>query len=143
MSPAEIKTRVWRLIDQLWNRGDLTASAQALAPVVTMHFNGNTQLLTVAQMNTIVSYWREAYPDFHFTLGDIAAEGDRTTLHLTFTGTSCGEGFGAEAPGQRVVMNERLTCRLKGDKIVEMWEEYEEPAVKQQFGFVPLPLTVG
>ncbi len=133
MSPAEIQARVWRSIDQTWNRGDLAASAETLAPVVTMHFRGNTQPLTVAQMNTIVGYWREAYPDFHFTLNDIAVEGDRATLHLTFTGTP--------TTGKRVVMNELLTCRLKGDKIVEMWEEYEEPGVKQPSGFVPLPLT--
>jgi predicted ester cyclase len=119
MSPAEIKARVWRSIDLVWNHGDLVASAELLSPVVNLHFRGTMQPLTIAQLNTIVGYWREAFPDFHFNLDDMVVEGDRASLRLTFTGTHT---------GNRVVMKEQLTCRLNGGKIVEMWEECEELA---------------
>ncbi len=142
MSPAEIKARVWHSIDQVWNQGDLSASAETFAPIINLHFRGSTHPLTMAQLNTIVSYWREAYPDFHFNLDDIVIDGDRAALRLTFTGTHLGEGFGGAATGNRVTVSEMLICRLKDDKIVEMWEEYDELGMRQQLGLLPLPVDV-
>src|SRR5262249_47605702 len=48
---------------------------------------------------------REAFPDFHDSLEDMVAEGDRVAIRFTLQGTHHGELFGVPATGNSVAVS--------------------------------------
>jgi|GEM_PF-161486 len=79
-----------------------------------------------------------AFPDQHFAVEDLVAEGDkvtiRGTLGATFTGSPL---FGVPATGKRAEWLTLMTFRLVDGKIVERWTNADTWGMLQQIGVLP------
>jgi predicted ester cyclase len=78
-----------------------------------------------------------AFPDWHRTIEDIIAEGDKVVIRFTFRATHKGEYQGVPATGKQVKETGILIFRIASGKIVEVWEEADELGFMRQLGAIP------
>ncbi len=83
---------------------------------------------------------RSAFPDFHITIEDQIAEGDKVVTRLIAGGTYKGglEDIPSTAAiGREVRVTEILIHRIAGDKVVEGWIEFDQLGLWRQLGVIP------
>ncbi len=61
----------------------------------------------------------KAFPDWHETIEEIIAEGDKVWLRLTYTGTHTGEWLGMAPTGKKITTTAFDIFRIVDGKIVE------------------------
>jgi predicted ester cyclase len=66
-----------------------------------------------------------AFPDAHYTIDDLIAEGDRVALRTTTRATHQGEFEGIPPTGRAVEFTGLVIYRIAGEKIVESWGEID------------------
>ena len=74
-------------------------------------------------------------PDYHTTIEDLIAEGDKVAARVTMTGTHTGNFWGIAATGKRVNLTGIYIVRIANGKIVEHWGEENGMTVIKQLGF--------
>ena len=62
-----------------------------------------------------------AFPDVHYTIEALIAEGDRVVLHNTWRATHRGEYLGFPPTGKRIAVTAMHLLRLQDGLIVEHW----------------------
>lgn len=122
----------------MWNTQDLA--------LIDVHYSPNFVLRTPGQPEPIRS--REefarfvkailtAFPDFHVTIEDMMAEGDKVTTRMTLTGTHCGKYRGLPPTGRSFTITQLVMSRFEDGIVVEAWQELNALGQMQQFGVVP------
>ena len=82
---------------------------------------------------------RKAFPDLHYTVHDVIAEGDRVVQRATGRGTMKGEFQGMPPSGKSATWQEIHITRFEGGKAVEHWGVIDQMAMLAQLGFVEAP----
>ncbi|MGH2562499.1 MAG: ester cyclase [Thermomicrobiales bacterium] len=77
---------------------------------------------------------RDAFPDFHNTIGELIAEGDAIVARLTYRGSHRGALFGIEPTGRSVTYQGVAIFR-----IVDGWVLGDTVSVLRQIGASSLP----
>lgn len=80
-----------------------------------------------------------AIPDFHISINDTFAEGDRVVTRITAGGTHKGEFQGIPPTGKTVKIAGISIFRLQNGKIAEGWLVNDELGMMQQMGLIPTP----
>jgi predicted ester cyclase len=80
-----------------------------------------------------------AFPDWHATIEDVIAEGDKVVHRIKGGGTHKDEWMGIAATGKQVTTTGILIYRIDNGKIVEEWLQYDVLGVMQQLGAIPRP----
>jgi steroid delta-isomerase-like uncharacterized protein len=76
-----------------------------------------------------------AFPDFHATIEELVAEGDRVVARMTFRGThTAGEFMGIPPSGRRFEFSAISIFRIADGKIVEHWGEEDALGWLRQLG---------
>jgi steroid delta-isomerase-like uncharacterized protein len=79
-----------------------------------------------------------AIPDFHASIEDLIAEGDKVVARMTFRGThSAGEFMGSPPSGKTFAFSAISIFRIADGKIVEHWGEEDSLGWLQQLGAMP------
>jgi len=73
-----------------------------------------------------------AFPDLHVDVEDVIAEGDRIAIRWKATMTNLGDGLGFPATGKRGVLTGSAFCTVKGDQIMEGWNQMDMQALVQK-----------
>ena len=84
-----------------------------------------------------LSMWSNAFPDLHFTVDDIVAEGDMVVVRHTAHGTHQGELMGIPSTGKRVTTTGIVICHVMNGKAVEEWMNADTLGILQQIGAIP------
>jgi steroid delta-isomerase-like uncharacterized protein len=79
----------------------------------------------------------KAFPDIHYTINDMVAEGERIATRWTLRGTHLGEFFGIAATGNSVSVEGIHILRFVEGQIVECWEVWDQLSMLRQLGTVP------
>jgi len=77
-----------------------------------------------------------AFPDLHFTVEDLIAEGDKVVARATLSGTQQGTFMGIPATGKRMTITGIDINRFVGGKSVEHWVEMDRLGLMQQLGVI-------
>ena len=80
-----------------------------------------------------------AFPDFHATVDDIVAEGDRVVVRSTWDGTQKGEFLGIPASGKHFTIPVIDIMRIGDSKVMEHWSVIDRLGMIEQLGTVPVP----
>ena len=118
MSLEENKAIVRRWIES-YNKQNLASKEAAvdefLAPdyIDHIHHGGPEGVKQVMNMAF------KGMPDWHETIEDIIAEGDKVWLRLSYTGTHTGEWFGLAPTGKKITATAVGIYRIVNGKIVE------------------------
>lgn len=81
--------------------------------------------------------FRAAFPDLHFDLEDVVAEGDKAACRVTIRGTHRGSHHGIPASGRRIKLTGIDLLRIADGKIVERWGEFDDADLLKQIGAPP------
>ena len=85
----------------------------------------------------MVGIFRTAFPDFHYTVEDEIAEGDKVVVRLTARGTQNGSFLGMPPSGKQATWSEIHIARMSSGKVVEHWVESDTLGMLQQLGVIP------
>ena len=76
-------------------------------------------------------------------LREAMVTGNRVAIRWTSDGTHGGDYFGVPASGRQVHLEGLDLFHVQGDKISEIWIEYDNLAAMQQMGAIPTPGQTG
>ena len=138
MSAEANKALVRRFVDEFWSGGNLAAADELMAPDAVIH---EPVAGTPADLKPFASAIRAAFPDWHSTVEEMVAEGDRVVERWTGRGTHRGEFQGIPPTGKRVAVPGTVYYRIVDGKIVEFRGQFDRMSLMQQLGVVPGPGT--
>ena len=128
------KAVVRRLFEEHWNAKNPALVSELFAPSVSLHTPDGV-LTGLDGAAFLLQAYATAFPDFHLTIDDLIADGDKAVVRWTFTGTHRGPLADIPATGKRVdVSNGIAIYRLAAGRISEghfAWNKYE---LLQQLG---------
>ncbi len=124
MSLEQNKAIVRRLWEEVWNQNDLAVCDEIFDADYAEH------------EKSFVPRLRAAFPDLHFAVEDMIAEGDKVVSRYIITGTHQGEFMGIPATGKRVAIKTIWIHRLAGNRIVEGrdWGAWDAFGMLRQMG---------
>jgi len=122
---------------ELENQGDMDGLFELLAPGYISHYSTGDR--TVEQNRQFWPMIWNAFPDIHFTLEHMVAEGDLVAFQETFTGTHKGEFMGIPPTGKKVKIINTCIIRIANGKYAEGWCTLDDFNLMQQLGDIPKP----
>lgn len=138
MSIEENKAIAQRAVEAI-NAGDFALLESLVAPDGADHAVPPGMPPTRDSAIQFLTMFRAAFPDLHYTLEDVIAEGDRVVQRATASGTMKGEFLGMPATGKSATWSEIHIVRVKDGKIVEHWASVDQLGMLQQLGLAPAP----
>jgi len=127
---------VRRIYEACINLGQL----DHLSDLISEDYEGPQGQRGVAGYRSTIVGLRAGFPDVHFTLEDVFAEGDKVAVRWRWEGTHSGQ-FQAFAPTHRRATNSAIAIyRLKDGKVIRNWLEVDRLGVLQQLGIIPRDL---
>ena len=139
MSTEENKAMVRRCIEEVFNKQNVTALDEFLAPNVVHHSLPPGVPRDREGFKQFVSVLHAAFPDFRIIVEDMIAEGDKVVARATTGGTHKGEFIGIPPTGKQATWTEIFIWRIDGGKAVEMWAELDQLGMMHQLGVMPPP----
>jgi len=131
MSLEENKAIVRRFIEE-WNKRNLAALDELLA---ADYFDPSLQVRGLEAYKQLLTMFLKGFPDWHETIEDIIAEGDKVWVRIKVTGTHTGEleflGSTFAPTGKKSTETGVLIWRIVDGKIVE-----KESAVYDELDFL-------
>lgn len=133
----ENKERVQRGLEEIWNQGDWSVSGELYAPGLTIHAPADPEPLDLEWFHQTHTMLHTALPDFHVTVEDLIAEGDRVAVRWTLSGTQNGPYFGFPPTGKRLTMQTMEIFRFSEGRLRELWVLPDALGALQRLGHVP------
>jgi steroid delta-isomerase-like uncharacterized protein len=90
-------------------------------------------------LKAVLAMMRTAFPDIHWVVEEMVAEGDRVVTRFTWTGTHRGEFLGVPATGRSVSVKGVVIDQLAGGKMSNSRMLMDSLGMLQQLGVVPSP----
>ncbi len=142
MSTEDSKATLRRLVEEVWNKGDLAVFEQIYAPNFVFHDPALPQIRTREEDRRWIAGTLRAFPDLHMTIDGLIAEGDQAVLRFTARGTNTGDIMmptRIPATGRQVTVTGSFITRLADGQFVEMWQQVDWLGMLQQLGLVSVP----
>ncbi len=135
MSTEENKANVRRGFEAV-NQKNLAVFDELLTPDIVFH-NASTTNQGLEAYKQVLSMYMTAFPDLHFTIEDMIAEGDTVVVRYTTRGTHQGNFMGIPPTGKQVSGTGIFIDRIVNGKAVEQWINGDDLGLLQQLGVVP------
>jgi steroid delta-isomerase-like uncharacterized protein len=138
MSVEQNKALFRRLIEEVFNKGNVSTIDEFLAPNFV-----EREVLPPGTpsgregVKQLTMMFRTAFPDFNVSIDDMIAEGDKIVARTTWSGTQKGEFMGIPSSGKRVSFDVIDIIRISEGKGVEHWGVMDSSALMQQLGVIP------
>jgi predicted ester cyclase len=136
---AENKAVFRRGYEELLNRGNLSVADELIAPEFINHEAPPGKDRGPESMRWLATMLRTAFPDLHFAIEELVAEGDTVAGRLTMSGTQEGPLMGTPPTGRAVRQDHMHFVRFRDGKAVEHWGVRDELGMMQQMGVMPEP----
>jgi steroid delta-isomerase-like uncharacterized protein len=140
MSTAANKALVSRGYDELVMSGNFDNIAVLFHEDYVDHTQPPGWPTDRAGLQTLVEYFRSAFPDIHVTIEAIVAEDDLVMHRQTMRGTHLGEFFGIPPTGNRVEMSGMHQWRFADGRIIEHHANNDDLGMLRQLGAIPSPV---
>ena len=88
-------------------------------------------------LKEVVGMMRAAFPDIHWVVEEMVAEGETVASQFTWSGTHRGEFVGVPATGRRVVVKGMVIDELAGGKMSKSRILMDSLGMMQQLGVIP------
>lgn len=125
--------RIW--LDGL-NRGDVSNAEAVFANDCVVHITGIAEPLRgVDAFKQLIAGLLSAFPDIHFTIEDQLVQDDRVAFRWRATATHTGPLGAAPPTGKPIAIDGLIIDRMRGGKVQERWEQWDQSLMLQQLGF--------
>ncbi len=139
MSAEDNKALVRRFVDEVQSGGNIDLIDEVCSPGFVNHSAPPGIPADREGIKILTAMFRGAFPDSHFTIEDMVAEGDKVVTRKTFHGTHEGEFMGIPPSGRSVSMGLIDIVRISEGRVVEHWSEGDSLGMMQQLGVIPQP----
>jgi len=136
MSVEENKALVRRLVEA-WNTRNPAVLDELMVPNYVDHAAPPGQMPGREGYRQALISLTNAFPDYHTTVEDMIAEGDKVVYRWTDSGTHRGEFMGIAPTNKRVTFTGITIHRIVGGKLVERWVHGDILGFLQQLGVIP------
>lgn len=126
----------------IWNEGDLDLIDELYLPDAVRHDAGVPEdVVGIEVLKGYVTALRTGFPDFHVTVDEAFAAGDRVVNRWTVTGTH--EGVFRDQPptGMSLQIQGVTISRVVDGRTAEEWVYWNDLAAWQQLGYSLTPPT--
>ena len=143
MNTERNKAVALAFMERAFHQGDLSAVDDFNAPDGVDHQEPpGTDF--ISHLKQVVVGLRIAFPDLHFEIHDMLAEGDIVAFRSTMTGTHTGAlnlvpGRSLPATGRSVAVPHMHFVRIVDGKGTDLWHLWNIPLMMQQLGVAPVP----
>jgi steroid delta-isomerase-like uncharacterized protein len=136
----ENKAQYRRTFEEMFNQGDLAIVDDLVAPDFLNHevppgMNNRGPEST----RQVVRMLRTAFPDLHFTIEELVAEGDTVAGRVTMRGTHLGPFQGIPPTGRSFQQAHMHFVRFRDGKAIEHRAVRDDLGMMQQLGVIPVP----
>src|SRR5438874_9835054 len=133
------KSSMRRFYDEVFNKKNGAAIDEFINPNQVDHAAppGTPRGLQGAKQT--INMYLTAFPDLHFTVEDMIAEGDKVVTRLTVRGTQQGIFMGIPPTGKHATVTAIDINRMADGKSVEHWLNMDTLGLLQQLGVIPAP----
>jgi steroid delta-isomerase-like uncharacterized protein len=95
--------------------------------LVHILIDGTQSQTNIVQQRKFLKYMLKAFPDIHYSIGDMIEEDSKVAIRVTLNATHKDEFWGYSAVGNRVkYLSEIFFFRFKKGKIVESWVQFDK-----------------
>lgn len=136
MTIEENKALTRRFYEEVFNQRNLALVNELCSPNHVFHTPTAT-LRGPEEFKQFLSQYITAFPDAHFTVEDLIAEGDKVVSRYTFRGTHKGDMMGIAPTGKQVNITGIVVERIVNGKSEEAWLNFDALGMMQQLGKVP------
>ena len=137
MSAEANKAVVRRLVEDLFNTGDVGIADEVLAGDYVDHSASHPEAPGRENVKRSVSEWLAAFPDTVSVAHDVVAEDAKVAARWTTRATHRGEFMGIAPTGNRIDVTWFGVFRLSEGKIVESWDTFNVVEMMRQLGRDP------
>ena len=139
MSSEANKAVSRRFLVEVFSDGNLAAADEIIAPNCVFSGPGVIPGLPTGPEGgkMQVSFYRNAFPDTHFTIDEQVAEGDMVVTRFSATGTHQAEMAGIPPTGKSINVTGMVRDRIENGKIAETWAIFDQFGMMQQLGVIP------
>ncbi|MBI3537203.1 MAG: ester cyclase [Chloroflexi bacterium] len=131
MSTAENKSLIRRYVEEIYNKANLNALDELLAPNYTRYLATGAPLNRDQQRQRLAGM-RAAFPDIHLEVVRLIAENDFVTMQVIVRGTQRGAFMGVEPTGRAIAVPAIDIVRIENGKMVEHWGGMDLSVLMQQ-----------
>ena len=135
MSTEANKAVIRDFFAQVWNQGDEAAIDRYIAEDAA----GNDPDFGMGREGFRRQWrkWREAFPDLHFEIEEMVAEGDTVVSRWTLTGTHTGSFLGMAPTGRAISVGGMSLDHLQDGLLVSGFDGWDNLGLRQQLGAIP------
>ena len=133
----ENKARFRRTYEEGLNGGILAVADELIDPGFVDHEPHPEGDRGPESMRALITMLRTAFPDLHFEIEHLVAEGDTVAGRLTMTGTHEGLLMSMPPTGRSVRQNHMHFVRFRDGKAIEHWGVRDDMTMLQQLGIKP------
>jgi len=123
MSVEQNKATISRVYEAVVNQRKLSLIDEIYTTDYVFHMAGMPDIQGAKGFKQFLAMYFAAFPDIHWTLEDIFAEGDKVVTRATIVGTHQEEFMGIPPTLKRVTITAIVIHRLASGKVVEDWGE--------------------
>lgn len=134
---AENKALVRRYVEEVLNNRNLILIDELFAPTFIDHDSSMPEAKGPAGVKRLAAIVHTSFPDLHFTIEDMVAEGDKVVYRYSVRGTHQNEFMGIAATGRRISFTGIHIYRVGGGQLQEEWENWDTLGVMRQLGALP------
>ena len=139
---TEENKAVTKRLPELWNTGNLAMVDEIFGADFVNHDPNHPEVTNLESYKGHVVAIRTAFPDFHVTINDLIAEGDKVAVRWIITATHQGELAGIPATDIEATWTGMTIWRFADGKLAEGWWSMDMLGLLQQLGVIP-PMSDG
>ena len=138
MTTETNKVLARNFMERAFNEGNLTIVDEALAQDGIDH---QEPLGTnfAAHLKEVITMLRTAFPDLHFEIHAMLAEGELVAFRSTMTGTHRGPFQGLLPTGKQISVAHMHFVRFVNGKTSDLWHVWDIAGLMRQLGTVAAP----
>jgi steroid delta-isomerase-like uncharacterized protein len=122
---------------QAFNEGNVDAVDELVTDSYVRHDPNSPEVRGPEQEKQLIAMYRSAFPDLHFTIEDMVAEGDKVVIRVAIHATHEGELLGIPPTEKQLTFTSTEIFRLAEGKIDEQWVNFDALGMMQQLGAIP------
>ena len=134
MSTDENKAIFRRYVEEVGNEGNMEVTDEIFGSYLAHQSDGSVLERGPEDVKKFMSEFREAFPDFHTTIEDQIAEGDRVVTRWRMNGTHRGEFRDIAPTAAELEVTGIGIFRFSEGKVVESWDNFDQLGMMQQLG---------
>jgi predicted ester cyclase len=135
----ENKAQFRRAYKEVLNQGNVSVVDELIAPDFFNHEAPPGRNRGPESMRGLANMLRTAFPDLHFEIEELVAEGDTVAGRLTMSGTHEGPLMDMPPTGRSMRQDHMHFVRFRDGKAIEHWGVRDELGMMQQLGVITPP----